>query len=259
VDDSVSKKISLILLVLCIASVVMIIPYSITIQGEILQLIPLPLSFILLLNVIQNTLLYGVFIFFGMKLSRKVGLNVPILEGLITKEGLGTETKRISILALLSGLIVGFLILGIDLIFINIFENIELLKSYPGQPDPELWQIILGLPYGAIAEEVAMRFFTMTLLLWLFTKSTRNSGGEPRQAGYWFAIIIAAILFGASHLPTVLYYIGFSAIPIFRIIFLNSLGGIVFGWLYWKYGIEYAMISHFGMDFVLHVLLHPFI
>ena len=29
----------------------------------------------------------------------------------------------------------------------------------------------------------------------------------------------------------------------------------VFGWLYWKRGLEAAMISHFSADIVTHVLL----
>ena len=39
-----------------------------------------------------------------------------------------------------------------------------------------------------------------------------------------------------------------------RAIILNGIGGIVFGWLYWKKGLESAMVSHFTSDMVLHVL-----
>ena len=40
-----------------------------------------------------------------------------------------------------------------------------------------------------------------------------------------------------------------------RAILLNGIGGVVFGWLYWKRGLEAAMIAHFSADIVLHVLL----
>ncbi|MCK7526806.1 MAG: hypothetical protein MZV64_59015 [Ignavibacteriales bacterium] len=40
-----------------------------------------------------------------------------------------------------------------------------------------------------------------------------------------------------------------------RAIVLNGLAGIGFGWLYWKRGLEFAMIAHFSADIVLHVLL----
>ena len=35
---------------------------------------------------------------------------------------------------------------------------------------------------------------------------------------------------------------------------LNGLLGIAFGWLYQRYGLEAAMVSHFSADIVLHVL-----
>jgi len=39
-----------------------------------------------------------------------------------------------------------------------------------------------------------------------------------------------------------------------RAIVLNGLAGIVWGWLYWKSGLEAAMVSHFSADIVLHVI-----
>jgi membrane protease YdiL (CAAX protease family) len=42
---------------------------------------------------------------------------------------------------------------------------------------------------------------------------------------------------------------------VIRVIVLNALGGIIFGWLYQKRGFESAMIAHFSTDLVLHVFL----
>ena len=39
-----------------------------------------------------------------------------------------------------------------------------------------------------------------------------------------------------------------------RTIVLNSLAGIAFGWLYWRRGLEAAMLAHFSTDIVLHVI-----
>jgi membrane protease YdiL (CAAX protease family) len=35
---------------------------------------------------------------------------------------------------------------------------------------------------------------------------------------------------------------------------LNGLGGLAFGWFYWKQGLESAMTAHFSADVVLHVI-----
>jgi len=44
-----------------------------------------------------------------------------------------------------------------------------------------------------------------------------------------------------------------TALYVSRIIVLN-LSGVVFGWLYWKRGLENAMMAHFSTDIVLHVI-----
>jgi membrane protease YdiL (CAAX protease family) len=36
---------------------------------------------------------------------------------------------------------------------------------------------------------------------------------------------------------------------------LNGLAGVAFGWLYWKRGLESAIVAHFSADIILHVLL----
>ena len=41
---------------------------------------------------------------------------------------------------------------------------------------------------------------------------------------------------------------------IVRAMTLNGMAGIGFGWLYWQYGLEAAMLSHFSADILLHGL-----
>ena len=49
-----------------------------------------------------------------------------------------------------------------------------------------------------------------------------------------------------------------SSIPaptvVVRTIALNAIAGIAFGWLFWKHGLEMAMLAHFSADIVLHVV-----
>lgn len=32
---------------------------------------------------------------------------------------------------------------------------------------------------------------------------------------------------------------------------LNSIGGVVFGWLYWRRGLEHAVVAHYCADIIL--------
>jgi len=38
---------------------------------------------------------------------------------------------------------------------------------------------------------------------------------------------------------------------------LNGIAGLVFGWLYWKYGLESAMLAHFFTDIIVYTV-NPF-
>jgi membrane protease YdiL (CAAX protease family) len=95
----------------------------------------------------------------------------------------------------------------------------------------------------------------MTLIAWIIFKIKKTEEGKPTSAGMWLAIVLAAIIFGIGHLPAVLAITTPTTLQIARIIILNAIGGIIFGWLYWKKGLESAMISHFSADIVLHVIV----
>ena len=72
----------------------------------------------------------------------------------------------------------------------------------------------------------------------------------------WVAIVLAAVLFGLAHLPaTQAIGLPMSVLVISRTIVLNGIGGVAFGWLYCKHGLESAMIAHFSADIVVHVII----
>lgn len=112
---------------------------------------------------------------------------------------------------------------------------------------------LLASLYGAIDEEVLLRLGVMTFLAWALA---RLSGHKPALATLlmWVSIVGAALLFGAGHLPAVAALTPLTAIVVARTVLLNGLGGVLYGWLYWRYGLAMAMVAHGGTDVVLHVL-----
>jgi len=47
----------------------------------------------------------------------------------------------------------------------------------------------------------------------------------------------------------------FSLMILARAIMLNGIPGTIFGYLYWKRGLESSMMSHFSSDLLGHVIL----
>ena len=64
---------------------------------------------------------------------------------------------------------------------------------------------------------------------------------------------MAAVIFGLGHLPATVALVPLTPFLVVRAIALNGTLGVVAGFLFWRYGIEMAMICHFFADIVLHV------
>ena len=71
---------------------------------------------------------------------------------------------------------------------------------------------------------------------------------------FWAANILAAVLFGLSHLPATAELVAITPLVVLRAVLLNGIVGVLAGWLFYRRGIEMAMLCHFTADFVLHVL-----
>jgi len=92
------------------------------------------------------------------------------------------------------------------------------------------------------------------LIYFLFSKAIKIRGGN-RLPILWSVNLLVALLFGIGHLPAAFKLASPSAFEIFRVLFLNGIAGIVFGWLYWSRGLWTAIAAHVVTDLVIHVFL----
>ena len=99
-----------------------------------------------------------------------------------------------------------------------------------------------------------MRFGLMSVLALALRAVWRRRDADLPPAVFWIANILAALLFGLGLLPATTALVPLTAAVVLRAIVLNGVAGIVFGVLFRRYGLEWAMVSHFGADIVLHVI-----
>ena len=224
-----------------------IIPYTMALR----QPPPLPVPFWLLLVVgtIQNLLLFAVVTGLGLWLGGKVGLGAPVLRGWLAGNPEAHSWFRALLpLAISTGVAAGAVILLLEgLVFIPLLPEILRITH---QPPP--WQGLLAAFYGGINEELFSRLGIMTLLVWAGAKLIRRK--RPGPGVVWVANVLAALLFGAGHLPTLAALAPLTTIVVVRTLLLNGIAGVVFGWLYWRHGLLAAMVAHFSADIVLHVV-----
>ena len=246
----INWKLFFILLAACVVSSVLIIPYSLALTSSELKIT----SFNLLAGILQSSILFALMIFFGLLLSKKIGMGAPLLQNILEGKNQSKELKSIIVPSITLGILAGALILLFNIPFTRLIPELQNMEV----PIIPAWKGFLASFYGGIAEEVLLRLFLVSLFAWLSSIIKKNKNGNLTVSGIWLSIILAAVVFGLGHLPATAKIFNLTGLVVARAIILNGIGGIIFGWLYWKKGLEAAILSHFSTDIVLHVIT-PFI
>lgn len=250
-NRALSWKVFGVLMLGALLGVVGILPYSLALT-PLPSFLPVPLEVLLLSSILQNMVLFAVTTAVGLWLGGKIGLGAPMLRDWLTGDPEAPRRFRASLpLAVALGVACGAAILVLDLALFSPLMP-PLLKTSTGNPSPPAWTGLLASFYGGINEELLLRLFLMTILAWVGCKVTRTA--SPGTAVGWTANILAALLFGAGHLPATAALWPLTPLVLARAFVLNGIGGVAFGWLYWRRGILLAMAAHFSADIVLHVL-----
>jgi hypothetical protein len=171
----------------------------------------------------------------GVNLYKKVGLQVPVLEGLLTRRGVPPLSP------ILKAGITGGLLAGIIITLIGLVYEPWLPREFVEAGEKMEPGLATRFLYGGITEEILMRFGLMTLAVWLLWKVFK----KLTPSVYWTGIVIAALLFAVGHFPVVYQVVAKpNAVLLSYILLGNTAGGLIFGWLYWKKGLESAMLAH---------------
>ena len=150
---------------------------------------------------------------------------------------------------------------GLLMILPDIFffgnHSAAIMDSYDTKPSVAF--ILASVTYGAVIEEVMLRLFAMSLVAYVIHKLFDKKHDRPTVATLVVANIVTATLFAMGHLPATFTLFGDSPIIIFRSLLLNGIFGLVFGYLYRKYGLRYSMIAHGGCHLVSKLIWVLFI
>jgi len=196
-----------------------------------------------LLSIAQGAVLFAVVIGLGLLAAHAVGFGAPYIEAMLSG---ATAPDPIGLFtALVLGAIAGGILLIADLSFLPYWP--EALRGMALKTTT--LENFLASFYGSINEELLMRLFGFSILVWLL-----SFAWYPNVATYWIANIVMTILFGLGHLPSLKRVVGsLPPLMVIRSLVLNAPIGLLCGGLFWTYGIEAAIIAHFSADIVYHV------
>ena len=170
--------------------------------------------------------------FFGYLLADKIGLWRPI------------RLEKKSLIVTLAISFVGGIVFSLDhWTFGSWIDGIQQANKV----GLSATSVIASVLYGGIIEELMLRLFFMSLLafaVWKLFFKKYDREHIPTSV-FVIANVVAVILFAAGHLPATVGIFGeLTPLLLLRCFLLNGGFGLVFGWLYRKYGIAYAMAGH---------------
>ncbi|HQZ98300.1 MAG TPA: CPBP family intramembrane metalloprotease [Pyrinomonadaceae bacterium] len=193
------------------------------------------------LSLIQPTVILSIAVLVGIGLAPKVGLSAPVAESLAKNENWFPALKPQIVPGIIGGVISGLAIVVTAALLKPLLpaEAVVLIGKFGN---------VLPLPtrflYGGVTEELLLRWGLMTLLAWLAWRLFQKGQGSPRSSCFVAAILVSSLIFGIGHLP-----VAFLLFPhptptlILFVLTANSTFGLIAGYLYWKKGLESAMIG----------------
>ncbi len=176
----------------------------------------------------------------GVWLGPKVGLGSG-LRKLVSRTPGAWEAVRAG---LVPGTFVGVGIGAVVLLGVSSMPGDALI---PGLDNPTIFEVLLRCLSAGITEELTFRFGLMTLLVWaaraVFKRPATNATSQ------WVGNLLAAVLFGAAHLPG-LPADAWNPALLVPIVMVNAAAGMLMGWLFMRYGLVSAIFAHFVADVV---------
>ncbi|MGZ0049490.1 CPBP family glutamic-type intramembrane protease [Brevibacillus gelatini] len=205
-----------------------------------------PVSVLVALMMLQTCIFLALATAAGLWLLPSTGLRLWFVEHWSQKATLPFSLPAFWAVSVVSGIVAGGVVALVD----RSFFQPQMTVKRREDPISNRFFGLLSSFYGGVCEEVLMRLGVMTVAVFLAQKL--GLGG----ISYWLGIAVAAIAFACAHLPGNYMTYGKSSVVTRWTLLLNGMLGILFGCLFWQYGLEAAIISHFCADIVLHVILN---
>lgn len=238
---------------------VAVIPYLLQLDpSRMVRGAQVPLPALIAIQAMTMFIICALLAWAGLRMGHRIGLGSPLLQRWINRHGDARLRERAPATTVGLGIAVAVAILVLS----RVLDPLLLPTSQVPMTDiaggrSALYGVLASF-YGGVVEELQLRLFLMTLIAWSITWLVQRRAGfdgtlSPRIA--WAAILLAALLFGVGHLPAADAIWGLDAGIVLRTIVLNGLGGVAFGWLYWRRGFEMAVLAHVAADLILHALV----
>jgi len=196
-------------------------------------------------HLLLDTVLVATVVRLGLLLAENIGRSVPLLEKRLAGQRVWQPLRAMLQEAVFAGVSTGVIAL---LLYVFVFH--VPLPKLAAIARVALWKRVLLAYAAAMEEEVLFRLLLLSLLAWLLGKRWHRPDGLPSEGAGWLANLISAAAFALAHTPRA----SWPALAFAPRVMTAGMAGVLFGYLYWKHGLEAAIIAHFSADLILLVL-----
>jgi hypothetical protein len=182
----------------------------------------------------------------GLRMGARLGLGAPLIEAWLAGRAVAGGARRLGTAAAAGG--------GLGLAAVVAALALAGDAAQPAAPLEEivLWWVGLAQALSAaVDEELIFRFGLMSLIAWFAGRLMRSGDEAPSDFTMWVALGLAALIFTAVHAAPAGDAAGAAALVAEPMRLVRLLAGGLFGWLFWKHGLEAAVIAHLVYNTVL--------
>lgn len=231
-----------------ILSAIPLVPALIAASG---QEPPLPMFVIQVLSTLQSSLILLAMVVLGAYCSPRVSLRTPLVDAWLQESWSDIKVVPTVLPAVAGGILGGLAIVLFSRMSMPHLPPVFIAKAEIFSPP-----LYTRLLYGGITEELLIRWGLMSFFVWGFSRLGRHAESSPRPVYYVLGIVLSSLIFAAGHLPAVsLLSPALTAPLVLYIIVGNSLFGLIAGYLFWKRGLESAIMAHMLAHLVMALLL----
>jgi len=213
----------------------------------------------LVVSALVNGLIVSVLGGIGLLVASRIGLGMPFVEGQIKRNPVPYRFRSAVAIAWIAavGFASSYWILQNQVFgppMLALFEKIG--YTVPEEAIVPPFYGFLAAFSAGVTEETVFRLFGLSLLAWVGGLLFQRADGRPKLAVLWTANVLFALAFGAGHLRAA-ESLGWpiNTLIVTRTLVVNAIPALVLGWLFWRFGLETAMLAHFFGDVVLYTFL----
>jgi len=157
------------------------------------------------------------------------------------------EASRRVVWSGLLGFVLGVAILGI-LIFGLVPLEPALAARLRSRAEAPAWMPVALAFESSVLEEVVFRLLLLSCLVWLLARGWRGDVLEASPIVVWSAILVSSLALGLAHLPSWISVAQTTPLLVSSVLALNGMAGIALAQVYWRWGLEAAVVCHFAAD-----------